>query len=273
MTEAIRQKMLHVLFVFGLILIGAAHFFTQFSAIDHAKFLKDIGYAAISWTGLLMALMCAAQMIPAEIERRTIYTILSKPVRTWEFITGKYLGLVGVLLLAMVVMGILFAGVMFWSEARMIVAGPEKPFELVTGDNTDHVTRIHRAFRDPALIQAWVLVATRLCVVAAIALTFSTIATSTTFIISLTLLVYFIGHMQEVAHQIWSAGGMSLLKKSFLALVGALVPNFNIYSVIDDVIAGHPIFWKQTSEIMLYSGVYVVVLLAVSTFLMSEREW
>ncbi|MEM6601983.1 MAG: ABC transporter permease subunit, partial [Verrucomicrobiota bacterium] len=97
LIESLRQRVLLVLLLFGLVLTGASLYFTHFTFIDEFKFLKDIGSAAISVTGLLVAMIGAAQLIPAEIERRTIYTVLSKPVRRFEFLLGKYFGLLALL--------------------------------------------------------------------------------------------------------------------------------------------------------------------------------
>ena len=65
--EAVRQKVFAVLLVFGLVLIYGANYFTEFSFQEQFKFLKDLGYAAISLTGLLVGLLGASQLIPGEI--------------------------------------------------------------------------------------------------------------------------------------------------------------------------------------------------------------
>jgi len=95
--EAVRQKVFAVLLIFALVLLGGASYFAEFSFQEQFKFLKDLSYAAISLTGLLVGLLGAAQLIPGEIERRTILTALCRPLRRWEFIAGKFLGLAGLL--------------------------------------------------------------------------------------------------------------------------------------------------------------------------------
>ena len=95
--EAVRQKVFAVLLLFALVLLGGANYFAEFSFQEQFKFLKDLGYATISLIGLLVGLLGAAQLIPAEIERRTILTALCRPLRRWEFVVGKYFGLVSLL--------------------------------------------------------------------------------------------------------------------------------------------------------------------------------
>lgn len=267
LIEAVRQKTFYVLFLFGLVLVGGANFFTQFAFDEQFKFLKDIGYAAISWTGLLIALLSAAQLIPAEIERRTIYVVMSKPVRPFEFVLGKYLGLVSLLTFILLIMSAVFGLVLWWKEMDIIrSAGPQISEAMLA--------QIHQGAGDPRLVQAVFLIWAKLCVVAAISVFFSTVATSTIFVITMTMMIYLIGHLQTIAREVWMSmeGGINLFQKLFLAAVAFFVPDFNAFNLIDEIIAGQNVFWAQTGEILLYSGVYVAVLLLISSLIFEERE-
>lgn len=264
LTEALRQRTLHVLFIFGIILVGGSNFFSQFAFSEQFKFLKDIGYAAISWTGLLVALLAAAQLIPAEIERRTIYVVMSKPVQPLEFILGKYLGIVSLITIMVLAMSAVFAVVLYWKEMDI----------LRTAASPETIARIHAEAQDPRLIQAIFLVWGKLCVVAAISVLFSTMGTSTIFVVAMTLLVYFIGHLQSTAREIWmsQSGGIAWWQKTFLASVAWFAPDLNTFNIIDEIIAGHAVLWAQTGEILAYSSVYILVLLIVSTLIFEARE-
>lgn len=270
--EAIRQKVLHVLVVFGLVLILGSDFFTQLAVDDQVKFLKDLGHAAISWTGLIIALMGAAQLIPAEIERRTIYTILSKPIRPGEFIFGKFLGLCFLLTLIVGIMSLIFWGVLIYEEHQLLGDLVKQPnlndFQLQFIDHT------RAALRDPHMIQAIILLWARLIVVAAISVFLSTVATSTTFIISLTMLIYLIGCMRETASTFWSdpSTPAPLWASVILSVASIIVPDFNVYSIIDEILAGNPVLWKQTLNILGYSLAYVTVLIVSASFIFDSRE-
>ena len=263
--EAVRQKVFAVLLIFGLVLLGGANYFAEFSFQEQFKFLKDLGYAAISLTGLLVGLLGAAQLIPAEIERRTILTALCRPLRRWEFVTGKYLGLVSLLSVMLGVMGAVFWAVLRWKETQLI--GME-------GAGEEVVRAIQAEARDPRLWQAFVLVAAKLFVVSGLAVFFSTLATSTTFVVAMTLMVYLIGHLQSVAREQWlesgEAAGWGL--KIFLAAVALLVPDFNLYSLIDEIVAGNAVAWRSTLQVVGYSAAYVGVLLAAAAWLFEGRD-
>lgn len=264
--EAVRQKVFAVLLLFGLGLLGGANYFAEFSFQEQFKFLKDLGYAAISLTGLVVGLLGAAQLIPAEIERRTILTALCRPLRRWEFVAGKYLGLVSLLGAMLGIMGAVFWLVLRWKEAQFL--------GMEGGGDPAVVQAIREQARDPRLWQAFALIAAKLFVVCGLAVFFSTLATSTTFVVAMTLMVYLIGHLQSVAREQWLESGEAITwgMKIFLAAVALLVPDFNLYSLIDEIVAGNVIPWRATLQVLAYSGVYVGVLLAAAAWLFEGRD-
>jgi ABC-2 type transport system permease protein len=263
--EAVRQKVFAVLLVFGLVLIYGANYFTEFSFQEQFKFLKDLGYAAISLTGLLVGLLGASQLIPGEIERRTILTALCRPLRRWEFIAGKYLGLAVLLGVMVGVMSLAVGGVLGWKETQLVAR---------EGSDPAVAAAIQQEARDPRLLQAVLLVGVKLAVVAAVAVFFSTVATSTTFVIAMTLMVYLIGHLQSVAREQWLESGevVHAGAKLFLAAVAFLVPDFNLYNLIDEIIAGNEVVWLSTLGVVGYSVVYIAVLLTAASVVLEGRD-
>jgi ABC-type transport system involved in multi-copper enzyme maturation permease subunit len=246
-------------------MVGGANYFTEFSYQEQFKFLKDLGYASISLTGLLIGLLGAAQLIPGEIEKRTILTALCRPLRRWEFIWGKYLGLLFLLSLMVGIMAVAVWGVLHWKETQLIAS---------EGSDPAVADLIRAEARDPRMLQAVLLVGVKLAVVAAMAVFFSTIATSTTFVIAMTLLVYLIGHLQSVAREQWMESGEATrwVVKSFLVLVSLLIPDFNLYNLIDEIVAGNVVHWKSTLEVAGYSIVYIFILLGAATLAFEGRD-
>lgn len=263
--EAVRQKVFAVLLIFGLVLLGGANYFAEFSFQEQFKFLKDLGYAAISLTGLLVGLLGAAQLIPGEIDRRTILTALCRPLRRWEFVAGKYLGLVSLLSLMLAVMAGVFWAVLMWKEGQLI--GTE-------GGDAATVAAIRAEARDPRLWQALVLVAAKLFVVAGIAVFFSTLATSTTFVVAMTMMVYLVGHLQSVAREQWLESGEKAgwILRAFLAFVALFIPDFNLYTLIDEIVAGNAVHGSATLQVVAYSMAYLGVLLAASAWIFEGRD-
>ena len=108
--EAIRDKVLYLLFVFGLISIVSSRILGYMSIGDEQKIVADISLASISVFGALIAVFIGTNLVYKEVDKRTIYTIISRPIDRYEFILGKYLGLVGLIGVTTVLMGAFSAG-------------------------------------------------------------------------------------------------------------------------------------------------------------------
>ena len=91
--EAVRDRVLYNLIVFALLLVATAPLFGEISIGVERLILVNFGLTAISLFGIVIAIFIGIGLVSKEIEKKTLYTILSRPVRRWEFITGKYLGL------------------------------------------------------------------------------------------------------------------------------------------------------------------------------------
>src|SRR5437016_10392755 len=92
--EAVRDRVLYNLIIFVLLLVASAPLFGQISIGLEKLILVNVGLTSISIFGIIIAIFIGIGLVSKEIEKKTLYTILSRPVRRWEFITGKYLGLV-----------------------------------------------------------------------------------------------------------------------------------------------------------------------------------
>src|ERR1051326_3830858 len=91
--EAVRDRVLYNLVIFVLLLVASAPLFSEISIGMERLILVNVGLSAISLFGVIIAIFIGIGLVSKEIEKRTLYTILSRPVRRWEFIVGKYLGL------------------------------------------------------------------------------------------------------------------------------------------------------------------------------------
>src|SRR5438046_3883923 len=91
--EAVRDRVLYNLILFVLLLVASAPLFGEVSIGLEKIILVNVGLSAISLFGIIIAIFIGIGLVSKEIEKKTLYTILSRPVRRWEFIAGKYLGL------------------------------------------------------------------------------------------------------------------------------------------------------------------------------------
>ena len=102
--ETIRNKILYAILAFALFVIGMTFFLADLSVGDFARIIADVGLASIHIFGVIMAVFLGINLVSNEVDRKTIYILLSKPVRRFEFIFGKTLGLSVTLLLTTLAM-------------------------------------------------------------------------------------------------------------------------------------------------------------------------
>src|SRR5438034_3717764 len=121
-TELTRLKVFYMLLVFGLLLIGSSIFMAQFSFQQEFQILKDVSLGAISMFTSLLAIVATARMLPQDIEDRTVYTILAKPVPRFEYVVGKIAGVLVLLAISTLVMVAAFLAVLYLREQAVLYA-------------------------------------------------------------------------------------------------------------------------------------------------------
>jgi ABC-type transport system involved in multi-copper enzyme maturation permease subunit len=282
LTEAVRQKVLSVLLLFGIVMICTSSFFSQVVIDQQIKFVKDFGCGAIGLIGLFIAILSTAQLLPQELHNRTIYTILAKPVRRAEFLFGKFLGVVLLLALSVLLMALAFAATLWWQESAGLASTHAIYARAPNWDSSPEVVnQYHRDMdaiisqaRDPQLIEAILLIFAKLVMAAAIALVISTFSTSFVFTVICTALLYLVGHMESTAREVWLQRGAeaSFWQNSLLEILSLLVPDMNSFTIVDEILAGNRVPWWHTLNLLGYAGVYVLILLALSELIFRHRE-
>jgi ABC-type transport system involved in multi-copper enzyme maturation permease subunit len=104
--ETVRDRILYGLIIFALIVLPGSRLVISLSVGQEIRILKDFGYGAIALFGLLIAVTSGTALLFKEMDKRTIYVLVAKPVRRWELVVGKYFGLLSTLLLAFLIMGV-----------------------------------------------------------------------------------------------------------------------------------------------------------------------
>jgi len=120
LTELTRLKVFYVVLLFALLLIGNSIFMAQHTFQQEFQVLKDIALGSMSIFTSLLAVVATARMIPQDLEDRTIYTILAKPVARLEYLLGKLAGVLLLLALSLIVMSVLFVVVLKVREQTVL---------------------------------------------------------------------------------------------------------------------------------------------------------
>lgn len=107
--EGARKQVFHVLMLLAIVLIFGSTVLARFNQQVEMKMLTDMCMASVFFVSAVIAITITVTGVPGEMEQKTIYPVIAKPVRRWEFILGKYVGAMGTVAIAMAVMGSAFA--------------------------------------------------------------------------------------------------------------------------------------------------------------------
>ena len=270
LTEAIRQKVFIFLLIIGLVFIALAIFFTQYSLgeEEELKFLKDTCLGVISVISTLIAIVGTAQLLPSEVENRTIYTILAKPVRRFEFLLGKFFGSVLLLTLSMIAMGLMFGAVLWIKEQGMIrelrqTYLGETPAAVAETDQ--QIQHIKRAALDVDLVKAVLTDSVKAILLVSITLLVSTFSTSLVFNVAVPFMVFIAGMLRGTAAEMWGAHHV------FMAVV-AVVPDFGVFSLADEINLGNIVPWAHVGEVIVYGLARALIIVLAAHLIFSRRE-
>ena len=264
-TESIRQKVYNVLLIFALIAIASASFFAQFSFSEQLKFVKDFCLGSISVFGTLIAIVGTAQLLPNEVENRTIYTILSKPVRRFEFLLGKYMGSILLVVVSVVMMSLMFGLALKFKENRLIAELRSSENVPATKDEREAIAQIRAEAFDPDIVKGVILIVVKLSLLAAITLFFSTFSTSMVFNVIVSFMAFFVGHLRAGAVDVWAS------HKILMAIL-AIVPDLGAFNVADDIILGNVIPWWHVAQVAFYGVARTLVIVVAAHLIFSKRE-
>ena len=231
--EAVRDRVLYNLILFVLLLVASAPLFGEISIGLEKIILVNVGLSAISLFGIIIAIFIGIGLVSKEIEKKTLYTILSRPVRRWEFIAGKYLGL-----LMTLVVNAAFMTVGFYLALIVISGGLGK---------------------DDALLLAGIyFIILEFFIVTAITLLFSSFSTpifAAIFAFALFVIVTFAEDLRNFA-------ALSTGLTKWLATAAVyLVPNFASLNVISQVAHAQPV----SGRLVLFNTLYALLYSAAAT--------
>ena len=244
--ESVRERVLYNLVVFALLLTGAAILFGSISVGIEETIIINLGLSSISVFGLMMAIFIGITLVWKEIDRRTIFSILAKPVRRSEFIIGKYAGLMLTLLINTAIMTAGFYLALFYVKRTLGLA-------------------------DLAALQAVYFILLQLAMVVGLALLFSCISTpvlSAVFTFSLYVIGNFLGDIRWFGQETGSP-----LVMNFTACIYYLLPNFSNFNVIRQIAQGQPVPGYLLVSNSLYALLYVSILLSAAVLTFERREF
>ena len=274
LLELVRLKVFYFLLIFAVAVIGSSAFSVKFTFQQQFQVLKDVSLGAMGIFTWLLATLATAMLLPKDMEDRTLYTILAKPVPRLEYLLGKLAGVLLMLGAALAMMSVVFLAVLYW---RQQVAFADTRALYSPGPELDAaIGAIRSETFNVNLIPGVVAIYLKAAVVASLTLLLSTFASSWIFTVIVSVVVYFIGHVQPIAREYWlaSAGPVdpSPLLKVFFGFIALVFPDFQLFNLVDDIVVGTAVPAAVFAQTAGFGAGYVAVYTLVGYILFANRE-
>jgi ABC-type transport system involved in multi-copper enzyme maturation permease subunit len=241
--EAIRNKLLYTLLGFGVLMIGSGVLFATLSYVEVDEILQDMGMGAIRFFSAGIAIFVGIGLIHNEVDRRTIFTILSKPVSRTEFIIGKWAGLTFTVWLQLLLMALAF-GLVSWMAGAPLGA---------------------------AHWWAIALIGLELMLLVAIATFFS--AFTTPMLAALfTVGLWLIGHLSRDLHALGQQSDLESVSR-MSTFIYTLMPDFEVFNKTLEAVHGLPIPAAELRMALVYAIGYTVCTLILGSMIFSRRDF
>ena len=272
-TELVRLKVFYFIIIFALLVIGNSFFLARFSFEEEFQMLKDIALGAMSIFSALLAILASATLLPKDLEDRTIYTILAKPVSRFEYLMGKLAGVFMLLALAVILMGAVFAAVLVLRTQIVLQATATEMAALPAPELAAALQKVRAAGYDPALLAGGLVILVKAWLLAAMTVFISTFATSAIFTTITAFAAYFIGHLQATARDYWMAGGdLGPAAKMILALVAIIFPDLQAFNLVDGIVTGTPVTAALLLKTLALGFGYIAVYTVLAAAVFQTRE-
>jgi ABC-type transport system involved in multi-copper enzyme maturation permease subunit len=254
--ESVRDRVPYSMVVFAILLMAASYLISQLTAGQDLKIIKDLGLAAVSLFGLLIAVFIGIGLVSKEVERKSVYGLLTKPVTRPQFVLGKFCGLVLTLAVNIAAMTVAFYAVLYYMDRT-------------SAENVRAGWAV--AAMDPTLLVAIALTLAELMVVTALALFFSTFS-SPLLATLLTLGLWVAGHFNADLRNFENVVKSEPLIWTAKVLYYVL-PNLAPFNVKAEVVHGFPVAARHVGMTMAYAVVYTGILLTAAVAIFRRRDF
>jgi ABC-type transport system involved in multi-copper enzyme maturation permease subunit len=252
-AEARRRRVLQAVVVLVILILASMTFFSYLSPREQSRMLINNGLSAITAFGILLSIFIAAFLIPHELENRTVYAILSKPVRRFEFVIGKYVGALIILGLVMAIMTVVLLAVLL-VEDKLVADLPDSVFD----------PNIRGVVFAAAMSYGSVAVLTALIILV------STVSSTTMTIIS-AFIIWAVGSMQNLLSDL-SEKATIPATKLFLKVVYAILPKLQNFDYRNDVANYLPISYAGGIDVVIQGLGYTIVVLILASIFFNDRQ-
>lgn len=274
LLELVRLKVFYFLLIFALIIIGSAGFteILNLQFQDQIQILEDVSLGAMSIFTILLANLVTANMLPKDIEDRTLYTILAKPVPRFEYLMGKLLGMFLLLLVSTLVMSAMFVVALYVKNHSLAAATALQ----YTGDRAAALPAVLKDLNahtfSQSLIPCVIIIYVKAVLLASLTMLISTFSSSYIFTLFLSFTCYFIGSIEGMARDYVLTPTASQGTSIFIRLVCLIFPDLRLFDLVDDIVAGNHIALSLFTKTAGLGFSYVIVYSVVAYLVFSFKE-
>jgi hypothetical protein len=245
----------------------------RFTLQQEFQILKDVSLGAMSIFGSLLAIIASARLISQDVEDRTIYTILAKPVPRFEYVLGKLGGVLLLLAISIAMMAVLFVAVLYFREQALLNETAREMSRAPRQQLNDALNAVRDAGLNFEVLAGVILIFLKACLLATLTLLVSTFATTNIFTVVVMVVVYLIGHLQATAReyclQQHSAGWIA---RGFLAVIALTFPDLQAFNLVDQIVGGVAIPLAILTKTALLGVVYIVIYTLAAIFVFYGKE-
>ncbi len=274
-TYLLRMKIIGFLAVFTILAILAAFAFPAMGPEQQLKLLKDSCFGALHIFSIVIAIAATSLLLPRDLEDRTLYTILSKPVPRYEYLIGKLLGVLLLLGGGLLIMDLTLSLVV-WLKQSLILSAQISGLEREQSATPENVAMMREIIGKYGL--TWSLHAgvfgifLKSAVVAAMCLLISTFASTTLFTIVIGFAVAIAGHGQGLIRDWFLHKLPGFWEKSLTGAIAIFCPDLNLFDFVEPAIRGDSISAAALLGVTGIALVYIVGHTAVAYLFFAEKE-
>lgn len=276
-TQLIRMKTFYFLLAFALVVVAAGNFNLPATPAQELSMIKKVSFGTMDLFAWLFAIVATALLIPRDQEDRTLYTILSKPVRRVEYLLGKLGGVLVVVGVSLVAMYAICATMIGIRESLFVAAEVEAmqaDGRYSEEDIAGQVGLIRQQGLRPELAIAVLAFFLKAAVVAAVTIFLSTFASSSLFTIIVSILVFLVGHAHTMASSFWlHESGNSAFVRMLVKVVKILIPDFQLFAFSEGIVLGEAVVWPLVWQMGGLTLAYLAVFLLLSLLVFVDKEF
>lgn len=274
-TQLVRMKILVFLLVFGAIVVAAGFVFPVMNPEQQLKMLKDVSFGALQVFAIVIAIVSTALLLPRDLEDRTLYTILSKPVPRHEYLIGKLLGVLLLIGGGLIVMDAVLS-IVLWLRQNMVLADAIHSLEHEGSATPENIAAQTAAVAKQGL--TWGLHAgvfaifLKAAVVSALALLISCFASTTLFTIVTAFCLTIVGHGHQMLREYFFHGFSAVGEKTATLALAVICPDLGVFDIVENIIKGTPATLADLLHMSGMASLYVVGYMVVAHLVFVEKE-